>query len=135
MAGIGPYRAQRKIAVTDVEFSVRLASLDDLKRILGEAKKNQWSAVWSSEEALIRQVDPDSLAIVCPLLRNGAPIDEPQSFRCHVWFVHKESRARMVSLLDVGERMMSALREAAEPADLKKVIRFTLDGIPLEPLD
>jgi hypothetical protein len=128
-------RREYKIAADDPEFSVRLASIDDLRRILAEAKKIGFSAMWSSEDSLLRQVNPQAKAIICPLFSNGGRMAEPESYRCHVWFVGKSDGQRLVSLIDVTAESFHRLPEAADPAQLKKVVRVLMDGLPLAALE
>lgn len=131
----GSVRREHKIAADDPEFSVRLASIDDLRRLLAEAKKVGLSAMWSSEDSLLRQVSSQAKAIICPLFSNGGPIAEPESYRCHVWFVSEPDGERLVSLIDVTRESFRRLPEAADPAQLRKVVRVLMDGSPLAALE
>ncbi len=127
-------RTERKIAPDDPEFSVRLASITDLRMILQEAKEFNLSASWSTEQALLQQVNPDAMAIICPLFSNGGLIDDPPSCRCYIWFVSKPDNERVVSLLDVMNDSLSRLSEASDVVQLRKVVRVLLDGSQLGPL-
>lgn len=128
-------RRAYKIGAEDPEFSVRLASIDDLRGLLAEAKKIGLSAMWTSEDSLLRQVNSQARAIICPLFRNGGRMAEPVSYRCHVWFVGKPEGQPLVSLIDVTRDSFHRLPEAADPAQLKKVVRVLLDGLPLAALE
>jgi hypothetical protein len=129
----GPFRQQSMVAWNDPDFSVRLASVEDLVQVQRDTQHNGWGARWSSEDALVRQVEPGTTAVLCPLFRNGGPEDEPESYRCHIWFVlRSEKDARIVSLVDVGMDMFTTLPEASDPAQLKRVIRVMFEGSPLE---
>lgn len=128
-------RQERKIAADDPEFSVRLATIADLRRLLAEAKKTNLSASWSSERALLQQMSPEAKAIICPLFRNGGPKSEPESYRCHLWFVSTPYNERVVSLMDVTRESLLGLPEAADPIQLRKVIRVLLDGSSLTALE
>jgi len=127
-------RKMRKIAADDPEFSVRIASITDLRRLLAEARNNKLSAIWSSEEALLQQVNPATTAIICPLFRNGGSTSEPESYRCHLWFVSSPDYERIVSLIDMTRESFQGLPEAADPVQLRKVIRVLLDGSHLAAL-
>jgi hypothetical protein len=127
-------RKVRKIAADDPEFSVRIASITDLRRLLTEAKEAKFSASWSSEGALLQQVNPAATAIICPLFRNGGSTSEPESYRCHLWFVSIPDDERIVSLIDVTKDSLQGLPEAADPVQLRKVIRVLLDGSHLAAL-
>lgn len=129
-----PVRQQSKVSSGDPDFSVRLATVQDLRRITGEAKDHTWSARWSSDNALLSHIDADSMVVLCPLFRNGGPVDEPESYRCHVWFVEAAAPQPKVSLVDVSRRSLDGLPEASTVTQLKKVIRSLLDGYPLEAL-
>lgn len=112
---------------------MRVAAFDDLLRLQQEAQDARLTARWSSREALLRQVEPDTTAILAPALRNGHHEDRPDSYRCHIWFVqHSDRSARTVSLFDVTEASLSALPEAASPDQLCRLVRMLLDGMPLD---
>jgi len=128
-------RPERRIAAGDPEFSVRLASIDDLVRLTSEARAAGLSATWSSAEALLRQVHPGPKAILCPLFRNGGRQADPESFRCHVWFVGKADEQGRASLLDVTRSSLDRLPEVVDPVRLKKVVRVLMDGLPLSALE
>ncbi len=128
-------RGEYKIAADDPEFSVRLASFDDLRSLLAEAKKIGFSATWSSEDSLLRQVDPQAKAIICPLFSNGGRMTEPESYRCHVWFVSNSDGQCLVSLIDVTRASFRRLPEVIDLAQLKKVIRVLMDGYSLAALE
>lgn len=128
-------RREYKIAADDPEFSVRLASIDDLRRLLAECKKIGLSAIWTSEDSLMRQVNPQAKAIICPLFSNGGPIAAPESYRCHLWFVSEPDGERLVSLIDVPKEYFQRLPEATDPVQLKRIVRMLMDGSPLAALE
>ncbi|MET3987768.1 hypothetical protein [Streptomyces sp. PvR034] len=132
MTGEGPegMRRELRMAVGDPEFSVRVATFEDLERLTREALLRRWAAAWSSVEALAGQVPTGSTAFLCPLFRNGGAGNEPASYRCHLWFVERSTDRGAVSLIDVGVDSYEALREVTEPALLRKVIRYVLDSHP-----
>jgi hypothetical protein len=128
----GRFRMRTIVEWSDPDFSVRRASVDDLIRVQYDNQANGWRARWSSEEALRSQVKPDSTAFLCPLVRNGAPVDEPISYRCHISFALKsENGIRAISFIDVGKELLSTLTEASNTDQLKSVIRSLLDGSPI----
>lgn len=129
------FRAERKITASDPEFSVRLASVEDLVGLLLEAKEAGLSATWSSSDSLLRQVSPRARAIICPLFSNGGRRTDPESFRCHIWFVDKRDERFRVSLIDVTQASFYRLPEVVDPMQLKKVVRVLMDGLPLSALE
>ena len=125
------YRQWSEVQPNDPDLVVYLAEIDDLVRINDEAKRHLWGAKWSSTEALRQQVKDGTTCVLCPVFRNGGPADEPESFRCFVWFVEKsESRGR-VSLLDVGTATLAGLRRASSPERLTRIVRALLDSFEL----
>lgn len=128
-------RRESRLSVDDPVFSVRVATFEDLERLTREALLSNSSATWSSPEGLARQVPYGSTAFLCPLFRNGGATNEPESYRCHVWFVEQSMSRGAVSLIDVAKDSYERLREASEPAQLRKIIRYILDSHPTSPLN
>lgn len=127
-------RLESRVGVGDPDFIVRAAEFDDLDRLVREAKDRHLPGSWSSVEAMANQVAADSMAFLCPAIRNGGGLHEPESYRCHVWFVERSRRQGLVSLFDVTRDSLESLHEVSDPAILKKVIRYLLDSYPLSPL-
>lgn len=125
----GPFRQQSVVATTDSDFIVRFASVDELLRVRRDAVTNRWRAHWSSEEALVQQVEPGTTSILCPLFRNGGAMDEPEAYRCYIWFaLRSERHVHAVSLVDVSKELLSTLPAASDPDQLKQVIGTILEG-------
>jgi len=124
-------RMWHKFDTRDSRFSVRRALLPDLIRINEEAERENWSAKWSSVEALERQVEPDGAAFLCPVFRNGGPLSEPESFRCYVWFTDRLEKRGVVSLLDVSWKTFSELERARSIEQLERVIFVLLANYTL----
>ena len=119
------------IDTRDPRFSVRRALLPDLIRINEEAERAGWSARWSSVEALKRQVKPGSTAFLCPLLHNSGPKEEPESYRCYVWFNDQLEKRGVVSLLDVSWKTFSELDRARSIDQLERVVFVLLANYTL----
>ena len=129
----GSFRQRSVVVWSDPDFSVRFATVEDLLRVQRDTRAHKWRAHWSSEDALLRQVEPETTAVLCPFLRNGGPEDEPESYRCYIWFVlRSEKDARVVSLIDVGKELFATLDEASTPDQLRRVIRVMFEGSPME---
>jgi hypothetical protein len=128
-------RRWSEVLLTDPELVIYLATVDDLVRISGEAKRHLWGAKWTSEGALRRQVKPGSSCIICPAFRNGGPVDEPESYRCYVWFIDGPAGAGRVSLIDVSVATLAQLRVASSVDQLKRVTRTLLGSFELARLD
>jgi len=126
-----PYR--QIVSPHDPDFTVHIATFEDLLRLQQEARDNRLNARWSSDDALRQQVEPDTTAVLCPLLRNGRHESQPYSYRCHLWFAQRSERpTRTVSLLDVTATSLAALPEVSNPDQLRRLIRMLLDGITLD---
>ncbi len=75
------------------------------------------------------------MALLCPLFFvNGGLIEEPESYRCHVWFVSAVDGKSVVSLVDVTRESLEGLREVSNPVHLRRVVRVLLDGSDLAAL-
>jgi hypothetical protein len=90
---------------------------------------------WTSEEALRNQVKSESSCIICPTFRNGGPVDEPESYRCYVWFIDGPAGAGRVSLIDVSAATLAQLRVASSVDQLTRVTRTLLGSFELVSLD
>jgi hypothetical protein len=116
----------------DADFTVRVAATDDLLRIQRENVANGWARRWSSEDALLRQVESVAGVFLCPMLRNGGPVTEPESYRCWAWFVlGTEDGTRGVTLLDVSRDVFDKLPELESPTELRRVIKATMARVML----
>ncbi|WP_405161781.1 hypothetical protein OG203_36520 [Nocardia sp. NBC_01499] len=117
-----------------------MADQRDLQRLQDEAMALHLAA-WSSNNALAHQVSADSVAFLCPVFRNGAPVDEPESYRCYIWFVerpeasHGTGERGAVSLMDVTVESFESLREVTDPVRLTAIVRYLFDSHPPTALD
>lgn len=134
MSGDPAYRQESKIGPRDVDFGVRMASVEDLVHINNENRYRGWSARWSSPDALRNEVAAGSTAILCPLFRNGGLVAEPESYRCHVFFASSRENRGLVSLIDVGRGTFANLREVNSIENLTRVVRLLVDSYELTPL-
>jgi hypothetical protein len=134
MASESVHRQESKVDSRDADFVVRLASVEDLVKINDEDRRQGWSARWSSSDALRSDVAAGSTAILCPLFRNGGPLDEPESYRCHVFIASGRQNRGLVSLLDVGRLTLENLREADSIETLTRVVRLLIDSYDVSPL-
>lgn len=126
----GPFRQRTTVQWTDRDFGVRLVSLADLLRIQRDSVEIQLSTRWTSEEALRRQVATERMMFLCPLYRNGGPVDAPESYKCWIWyFLRSDEHARGLSLLDVRKDIFNGLSEVTESTELKHVISALVAGI------
>ncbi|WP_329109368.1 hypothetical protein OG792_11530 [Micromonospora sp. NBC_01699] len=128
-------RQWSEVQLNDPELIIYLAGIDDLVRLNDEAKRHLWGAKWSSTEALRRQVEGGAMCVICPVFRNGGSVDEPESFRCFVWFIEKPEGRGRVSLLDVGTATLAGLRRASSPDRLTRIVRALMDGFELARID
>ncbi|WP_330847013.1 hypothetical protein [Actinophytocola sp.] len=127
-----PSRQRSEVQWGDPDFTVRVAATDDLLRVQRENTANGWSRRWSSEGALLRQVESVAGVFLCPMLRNGGPITEPESYRCWAWFVlGTEEGTRGVTLLDVSRAIFETLPELESPTELRRVIKATMARVML----
>ncbi|TDV53537.1 hypothetical protein CLV71_1045 [Actinophytocola oryzae] len=116
----------------DPDFTVRVAATDDLLRIQHENVTNGWDRRWSSDAALLRQVESVAGVFLCPMLRNGGPEAEPESYRCWAWFVlGTDESTRGVTLLDVSRAVFETLPELESPTELRRVIKATMARVML----
>lgn len=128
------------LSAEDPRLSMRMADQRDLQRLHEEANALHL-ATWSSNHALAHQASASSVAFLCPAFRNGAPIDEPESYRCYIWFVerpeasHRSADHGTVSMMDVTVESFESLREVTDPVRLTAIIRYILDSHPLTALD
>lgn len=129
------FRKWSEIQQTDPELAIYLATIEDLVRINDEAKRYLWGAKWTSEDALRNQVKPESQCVVCPAFRNGGPVEEPESYRCYIWFVDASAGAARVSLIDVSAPTLAQLRGASSVDQLKRVTRTLLGSFELARLE
>lgn len=128
----GPFRQRTKVELADADFTIRVASIDDLIRVNQEAVLHRWRNRWSSEEAVRRQVGPEESIIICPLFRNGGLEEEPESYYCWIWYsINAEENARGVSLADVGRELFSTLPEISSPEELKQTIRIIFQSVAM----
>jgi hypothetical protein len=72
-----PLRRRSEVQWGDPDFTVRVATTDDLLRVQRENVANEWSRRWSSADALLRQVESVAGVFLCPMLRNGGPVAGP----------------------------------------------------------
>ena len=127
-----PIRQRSEVQWGDPDFTVRVATIDDLLHIQRENLANEWARRWSSEGAMLRQVESVSGVFLCPMLRNGGPVAEPESYRCWAWFVlGAEDATRGVTLLDVGRAIFETLPELESPTELRRVIKATMARVML----
>jgi hypothetical protein len=132
VAGYGAFRRRSDVEWGDPDFTVRVAGLDDLLRIQRENVVHQRPRRWSSEEAMLRQVEAVTGVFLCPMLRNDGPAAEPESYRCWAWFVlGADEGGQGVTLLDVGKDIFSALPELCSPTELRRVIKVTMARVML----
>lgn len=125
-------RQRSEVRWGDVDFTVRVATTDDLLRIQHENVTNAWDRRWSSEDALLRQVESVAGVFLCPMLRNGGPVAEPESYRCWAWFVlGSEDGTRGVTLLDVSRTIFETLPELESPTELRRVLKTTMARVML----
>ena len=116
----------------DADFTVRVATIDDLLHIQRENVANDWTRRWSSEDTLLRQVESVAGIFLCPMLRNAGPVTEPESYRCWAWFVlGAEDSTRGVTLLDVSRAVFETLPELESPTELRRVIKATMARVML----
>lgn len=125
-------RQRSEVQWGDADFTVRVAATDDLLRIQHENVTNAWDRRWSSEDALLRQVESVAGVFLCPMLRNGGPVAEPESYRCWAWFVlGAEDGTRGVTLLDVSRAIFETLPELESPTELRRVLKTTMARVML----
>lgn len=127
-----PFRQRSDVQWGDPDFTVRVATTDDLLRIQRENVANEWARRWTSEDALLRQVESVAGIFLCPMLRNGGPAGEPESYRCWAWFVlGADDGTRGVTLLDVRREIFETLPELESPTELRRVIKATMARVML----
>lgn len=137
---IDGYRQHINLSAEDSRLRVCVVDQRDLLRLQDEAKR-LGGAAWSSNDALAQQVSGRSVAFLCPVFRNGALVDEPESYRCYIWFLARGDASEgvadhgAVSLVDVTVESFEALREVTDPVRLTAVIRYLLDSHPMTALD
>jgi hypothetical protein len=111
-------------------FGVYIARFDELLWLQQEAEHGHLNARWSSRDALVRQVEPGSTAILAPALRHG------DDYRCHIWFARRgDPGNRVASLFDATPASLGRLRTAARADQLLAVVRMLLDGMSLVPIE
>jgi hypothetical protein len=126
------FRQRSDVRWGDPDFTVRVATTDDLLRIQRENVANEWTRRWTSEDALLRQIESVAGVFLCPMLRNGGPVTEPESYRCWAWFVlGTEEGTRGVTLLDVSRAVFDTLPELESPTELRRVIKATMARVML----
>jgi hypothetical protein len=113
----------------DEDFRVCLATQDDLVEINEEARLHDWTARWSSSDALRAKAPARSFAVLCPYERNGG---DPASYKCYVWL---HSSCPFVGLIDVSWSMLLRLHELSDPIEYKKAIQVLAGGYPIGCLD
>jgi hypothetical protein len=127
-----PFRQRSEVQWGDADFTVRVATTEDLLTIQRENVANSWVRRWSSEDALLRQVESVAGVFLCPMLRNGGPVEEPESYRCWAWFVlGSEDGGRGVTLLDVSRAVFDTLPELESATELRRVIKATMARVML----
>ncbi len=132
MAGYESFRQRSDVEWGDPDFTVRVAGVDDLLHIQRENVANERVRRWSSERALLRQVESVAGVFLCPMLRNDGPVMEPPSYRCWAWFVHgADEGTQGVTLLDVGKDIFESLPELYSPTELRRVIKVTMARVML----
>ncbi|MDJ1136066.1 hypothetical protein [Streptomyces iconiensis] len=123
-------RRQTKVRWSDEDFTIRSVTIEQLLDIQRADVTQGWSRRWSSEEELLRQVSPEKKMFLCPLFRNGGPINSPESYRCWLWFtINQEVEPKGVTLLDVGKDLYWTLPEMSTESDLKRVISIMFNGV------
>ncbi|WP_433222287.1 hypothetical protein ACQP00_23055 [Dactylosporangium sp. CS-047395] len=133
------------VSARDPDFTLRVATFEELLALQREAERLRLSARWSSRAALERQVAPDTTVFLAPALRHT-----PDSYRCHIWFAPRATATATaaaaadagtgtgtgtVALFDVSVASLHALREVAEPDKLRMVVHMLLDRMPLTPIE
>lgn len=124
---------QPRTTVADTDFSVRLAAVSDLLRVQSEAEEDGSTARWSSGAAIEAQIAAGSKALLTPALRNASGFSEPETWRCHIWFVCSNG-ARTVSLLDVRHETFQELEELRDFIRLTKAVKLLIEGYSLNTL-
>ena len=81
---------QQVVSATDADFSVRIASFDDLVRLQREAQDSKLTGRWSSEDAVLQQVQSDASHLVSSEV--GATDTGAFTFRRHRNFAGCSSR-------------------------------------------
>ena len=127
-----PFRQRTEVQWGDADFTVRVATTEDLLRVQRENVANGWARRWSSEDALVRQVESVGGVFLCPMLRNGGPSEEPESYRCWAWFVlGADDGTRGVTLVDVGRAVFETLPELESATELRRVIKAIMARVML----
>jgi hypothetical protein len=123
-------RRQTRVRWNDADFTIRSVVLEQLIDIQRDDVAHGWSRRWSSEQELRRQVASDKSMFLCPLFRNGGPVDSRESYRCWLWFtVDQDMEPKGVTLLDVGKDLYEALPEISSESGLKRIIGMMFSGI------
>lgn len=126
------FRGRSDVEWGDLDFTVRVAGVDDLRRIQSENVAHDRPRRWSSEDALLRQVSSVAGVFLCPMLRNERHASEPESYRCWAWFVlGADEGTQGVTLLDVGKDIFETLPELYSPTELRRVIKVTMARVML----
>lgn len=130
MAQDSQLRLQTKVRWSDEDFTIRTVTIEQLLKIQRADVMHGWSRRWSSEEELLRQVSPEKRMFLCPLFRNGGPVESRESYRCWLWFtLNQEFEPKGVTLLDVGKELYGTLPEVSTESDLKRVISMMFSGV------
>ncbi|MGW2410081.1 hypothetical protein ACWCXK_37030 [Streptomyces sp. NPDC001739] len=128
--GEASMRKQSKVRFTDADFTIRAVTLQDLLQVQRDDVAHGWSRRWSSEGELQRQVAAGKVMFLCPMFRNGGPVESPESYRCWLWFsIVQDHSSKGVTLLDVGKDLLEALPDVSETVELKRVIGIMFAGI------
>ncbi|WP_091041928.1 hypothetical protein [Glycomyces sambucus] len=112
----------------DVDYVVKMLTMDELIAAHELTKEHHWGAAWSSTDALRAEVDPYSPKFLLPALRNAAGDSEVESLRCHLWFLPRQGpRISHATTFDIELARFQALREIPQDkafAALKLLIAY-----------
>ncbi|HEX2142946.1 MAG TPA: hypothetical protein VHG10_00405 [Glycomyces sp.] len=104
-----------EIDMDDVDYVVKMLTMDELVAAHEFAKERYWGAAWSSTDALRAEVDPSSPTFLLPAMRNAAGDMEVESLRCHLWFLPRLGpKLGRATTFDIELSRFRALREVPQ---------------------
>lgn len=104
-----------EIGVDDVDYVVKMLTMEELVAAHEIAKERRWGAAWSSTDALRAEVDPSSPRFLLPAMRNAAGDMEVESLRCHLWFLPRQGpRLGRATTFDIELTRFRVLREVPQ---------------------
>jgi hypothetical protein len=104
-----------EIDIDDVDYVVKMLTMDELVAAHELAKERHWGAAWSSTDALQAEVDPSSPKFLFPGMRNAAGDMEVESLRCHLWFLPRQGpKLGRATIFDIELTRFRALREVPQ---------------------